>query len=710
MREAITLCTVVVFAAPIVSLVIGVFVSRFSKRTVIRLGACLAGIAALAGASLFLLLLANSTTGGEAEIDFSAPWLAMGRESPLVVNLSVHMDMVATAMATIASLVVSIVLPSVGRDKRHTDSGGPGMFSATASYSTGGESLNSQSSLEDVFDSIPANSKSPNVGDICLWRLWLVISLWAATVLLSVSGGFLQLFFFWQLQTVLSVFLVRQASPRTQNKHGTQTTLLTMLLGDIPFFVALCMLWENFESLDLAQVLTKLGSSDVSPTAIGGICVCLIAPILTRCAQFPFSLWVVQTSFVAGRVSAVLHAGLFMPAGVFLAIRFQPLFVAAPQSLTLLAIVGALSALLGAAIAATRSDSRRAISILTVCHLGFALIAVACGAVGMALVLLAVHALTKTVFLLVVDAVCDGDNTGPISECDGGRRREFPISAVAFAWCAVLLCGVFSVVGSVRTNVFENPQSDSFSSSMEAGPLDSQSQGTGNEVAAASRSSSANQEAAALRFWLTSAGLFLSAFSLLRVYFVAFFHDHPDGLHPTKYRESFELRLPLICATAAATAIVVVAVLNFGKIETSIVAPADARSGVTSFSIDAFGVNLLSSLLGIAVAATLYMRPNSWPQQIESIFAPFARLSRHSFYLHESVNWLVVRPLESMTRLLRMLDDFVIQGLFVNSFVTIPSWLSVAMRPLQVGGVAMCILSSGLAVAVLLIVSLYLMG
>jgi NADH-quinone oxidoreductase subunit L len=145
-------------------------------------------------------------------------------------------------------------------------------------------------------------------------------------------------------------------------------------------------------------------------------------------------------------VSALIHAATMVTAGVYLVVRAFPLFAEAPAVLTVIAWVGAFTALLAATMACVAADIKRVLAYSTVSQLGFMLAAVGAGSPGAGLLHLLTHGLFKALLFLAAGAVIHTLGTNDIFRM-GGLWRALPQTGITFVLGALALAGVWPLAG-----------------------------------------------------------------------------------------------------------------------------------------------------------------------------------------------------------------------------------------------------------------------
>src|SRR5207253_4647495 len=127
-------------------------------------------------------------------------------------------------------------------------------------------------------------------------------------------------------------------------------------------------------SLQYGVVLT--GAATLSKTTATAIALLLFLGAVGKSAQLPLYVWLPDAMEGPTPVSALIHAATMVTAGVYLMCRISPILVLAPGALTIIATVGALTALFAATIACAQNDIKRVLAYSTISQLGYMFLAV----------------------------------------------------------------------------------------------------------------------------------------------------------------------------------------------------------------------------------------------------------------------------------------------------------------------------------------------
>ncbi len=169
------------------------------------------------------------------------------------------------------------------------------------------------------------------------------------------------------------------------------------------------------------------------------ICLLLFVGATGKSAQIPLYVWLPDAMAGPTPVSALIHAATMVTAGVYMVARLHFLFTLSPVAMTVVATVGALTALFAATIGLFQYDIKKVLAYSTVSQLGFMFVAVGVGAYWVAIFHLMTHAFFKACLFLGSGSVIMGCHHEQDMRKMGGLRKLMPITAVTyFISCAAI--------------------------------------------------------------------------------------------------------------------------------------------------------------------------------------------------------------------------------------------------------------------------------
>ncbi len=272
-------------------------------------------------------------------------------------------------------------------------------------------------------------------GDPGAARYFAEAALFTAAMLgLIYSDNLLQLFIFWELVGLCSYLLIGFWYRKPSAAAAAKKAFLTTRVGDVLFLAGIILLYNNLAALPIAlkpgEYLLQFpviyaNIALIPPAQLTLIALGLLGGAVGKSGQFPLHVWLPDAMEGPTTVSAMIHAATMVTAGVYLVARMFPLFYAAPYGLTLVALVGAFTALFAATMGLTAFDIKRVLAFSTVSQLGFMMAGLGTGAavgalaVGVSMFHLIGHSFFKALLFLCAGSVIHAVNTNDLREMGG---------------------------------------------------------------------------------------------------------------------------------------------------------------------------------------------------------------------------------------------------------------------------------------------------
>ncbi|QOV89740.1 proton-conducting transporter transmembrane domain-containing protein [Humisphaera borealis] len=200
---------------------------------------------------------------------------------------------------------------------------------------------------------------------------WLLITVCAAYALV-LSTDLLLLFAAWSLTSAGLHRLLTFYPDRPQALAPARKKFVISRLGDVALLAAIALIWRGWGTTDL-HVFIAAVREGAATGAADWVAMLVAVAALTKSAQFPFHSWLPETMESPTPVSALMHAGIINAGGVLL-LRFAPLLATAPAALTLLVLIGTLTAALGTVSMWSQVKVKRQLAWSTVAQMGFMMV------------------------------------------------------------------------------------------------------------------------------------------------------------------------------------------------------------------------------------------------------------------------------------------------------------------------------------------------
>ena len=261
-------------------------------------------------------------------------------------------------------------------------------------------------------------------------------------LLLVLSDSLLFTFFGWEGVGLCSYLLIGYWYQNEEYMKNAKKAFVMNRIGDVGFLLGMFILFYHFGSVNYAEIHTAF-LKDGLPVELATLAtIFLFIGATGKSAQIPLYTWLPDAMVGPTPVSALIHAATMVTAGVFLCSKLSFLFVAAPAVMTLVAIIGAFTAIIGALIALGQTDIKKVLAYSTVSQLGFMFLAVGVGAFTAAIFHLMTHAFFKALLFLGSGSVIHGCGGEQDMRQMGGLKKKMPTTYLTMLVGLLALSGI----------------------------------------------------------------------------------------------------------------------------------------------------------------------------------------------------------------------------------------------------------------------------
>ncbi|MCL4810502.1 MAG: NADH-quinone oxidoreductase subunit L, partial [Thermoanaerobaculia bacterium] len=177
------------------------------------------------------------------------------------------------------------------------------------------------------------------------------------------------------------------------------------------------------------------------------VCLLLFLGAVGKSAQVPLYVWLPDAMAGPTPVSALIHAATMVTAGVYLVARCSAVFVLAPDALTLVAWVGAGTAIFAASIGLAQNDIKKVLAYSTVSQLGYMFLACGVGAFGVGMFHVFTHAFFKACLFLGSGSVIMAMHHEQDMRAMGGLKPRVPKTWLTMMVATVAIAGMPPLAG-----------------------------------------------------------------------------------------------------------------------------------------------------------------------------------------------------------------------------------------------------------------------
>ena len=425
-------------------------------------------------------------------------------------------------------------------------------------------------------------------------RYFSYLNLFAAFMLVLVLGSnFLVMFVGWEGVGLCSYLLIGFYYQKKSASDAGKKAFIVNRVGDFGFVLGVLLAFQTFGTVEFQGIANQVSLLGPETTfgVMTAITLLMFVGATGKSAQIPLYVWLPDAMEGPTPVSALIHAATMVTAGVYLIGRNAVLFSHAPETLLVIAIVGAATAFFAGTIGLVQTDIKRVLAYSTVSQLGYMFLAMGVGAYAAGIFHLYTHAFFKALLFLGAGSVIHGMHDEQDMRRMGNLKKYMPITAATFIVGWLAIAGVPPFAGFWSKD-------EILLSAYEKNPA----------------------------LWFVGlVTALLTAFYMSRQVFMVFFGeerwrdaDHADA--PEPHESPWKMTLPLVVLAGLATT---AGILNLpfgnrthflerwlepvvGESEHTVTAAASAQIGLAVLAV-------VGSLVGIAVAYRIYYQRKMEP-------------------------------------------------------------------------------------------------
>ncbi|MGO9088220.1 MAG: NADH-quinone oxidoreductase subunit L, partial [Candidatus Sulfotelmatobacter sp.] len=255
----------------------------------------------------------------------------------------------------------------------------------------------------------------------------------------------LVMFIGWEGVGLASYLLIGFWFTKDSAASAGKKAFIVNRIGDFGFLIGLFLLIQHFHSLNFAELFDKI--RPIAPETAGAglltaIGILLMIGACGKSAQIPLYVWLPDAMEGPTPVSALIHAATMVTAGVYMVARSHVIFERAPIALTVVAIIGTLTALFAATIGITQTDIKKVLAYSTVSQLGYMFMACGVGAFSAGIFHLMTHAFFKGLLFLAAGSVIHAVGGEQDMRKMGGLRSYIPWTFLTMGTAALAIAGI----------------------------------------------------------------------------------------------------------------------------------------------------------------------------------------------------------------------------------------------------------------------------
>jgi NADH-quinone oxidoreductase subunit L len=472
--------------------------------------------------------------------------------------------------------------------------------------------------------------------DPSYYRFFAYLNLFMFFMLtLVLANNYLLMFIGWEGVGLASYLLIGFWFTKDSAASAGKKAFIVNRIGDFGFLIGLFLIIQHFGSLNFTQVFAHvqpLPTENAGAGLLTAIGLLLMVGACGKSAQIPLYVWLPDAMEGPTPVSALIHAATMVTAGVYMVSRSHVIFERAPMALTVVAVIGTLTALFAATIGITQTDIKKVLAYSTVSQLGYMFMACGVGAFSAGIFHLMTHAFFKGLLFLAAGSVIHAVGGEQDMRKMGGLRSYIPVTFATMGIATLAIAGIPPFAGFWSKD----------------------------EILWRAFSSGPNGKV----FWLIGAiTAFLTSFYMFRLLFMTFFGDyrgaqvdshghssHDSHGHGEPHESPMAILVPLVILALLSTVGGLVGIGNrfehflapvFGSGEFTEAAGEAASHGT---ELILMGVSVTLAFLGAWLAYVLYISKPYLPQKIADSLGGFYTAVLNKYYVDELYAKIFVKP------------------------------------------------------------------
>ena len=512
-------------------------------------------------------------------------------------------------------------------------------------------------------------------GDPGYPRFFAYISAFTFSMLVLVMGNsFFTLFFGWEAVGLFSYLLIGFWFKRESANVAAMKAFIVNRVGDFGFAIGILAVWFYFGTVDYREVFALVPALVESASTmhflgweidtITFICLALFVGAMGKSGQVPLHVWLPDSMEGQTPISALIHAATMVTAGVFMVARLSPMFEFSEVALTVVIIVGAVTAFMCATIGLVQTDIKRVIAYSTCSQLGYMFVACGISAYSAAIFHLMTHAYFKALLFLAAGSVIHAVMSNQDITKMGKLRKYMPITYITMLLAGLALAGIPPFGGFYSKDLI-----------IEAAAV--RDMGWVSDVA----------------YYALMSGVFMTAFYTFRMFFLTFHNSDrvPEATKAHLHESPKVITVPLMILAVGAVGAGMWGYYGLNIANEDIVAGffrdslfvLDAHNPLMKLELLEqdhtqshfwleFGA-LILALLGIALAFLMYFKETKLPAKLASMFPGIYTFLLNKWYWDELYDVTVVRPTRALGNFfwksgdLGMIDKGMIHGGIVGT-------------------------------------------
>lgn len=301
-------------------------------------------------------------------------------------------------------------------------------------------------------------------------RLILLINLFVISMLILVSAGnFINFFLGWELIGATSFFLISFWSTRVGSVKAAFKAFVFNKISDVCILLSVLLIAHlnldlniaSFNANLLLYLNTDINFLNTNMSLLELIAFFLSIAAFCKSAQFGFHIWLPDSMEAPVPASSLIHSATLVSAGIFLILRFNPLFEICQNIKYMILVVGSFTAFFGGLCAVFQTDVKRLLAYSTISHCGFLMVLTCLNNYDLVIVYLFIHGFFKAAIFMCIGNVIRFSANYQDMRRMGGFNKYLPFECFTSIICLANLSGLPFTLGFymkhfLLLNIFKN--------------------------------------------------------------------------------------------------------------------------------------------------------------------------------------------------------------------------------------------------------------
>ncbi|MEL1246198.1 NADH-quinone oxidoreductase subunit L [Flavobacterium sp. DGU11] len=453
-------------------------------------------------------------------------------------------------------------------------------------------------------------------------------------ITLVMGSNLLIMFIGWEGVGLCSYLLIGFWYKNQDYNDAAKKAFIMNRIGDLGFLIGIFIIGYLFHTLDYTVIQTIIteGKFTIDAQWLSIAALCLFIGACGKSAQIPLYTWLPDAMAGPTPVSALIHAATMVTAGIFMITRMNFLFNLAPDVQSIIAVVGAVTALVAASIGLVQNDIKKVLAYSTVSQLGLMFLALGLGAYEIAVFHVITHAFFKACLFLGSGSVIHALHGEQDMRNMGGLRKVMKITFATFLISTLAISGLppfsgfFSKDEILMAAYHENP----------------------------------------VLWVIGSIASIMTAFYMFRLLYLTFYKDfrgteeQKHHLHESPALITFPLIvLAILALVGGAISLPGSSWLN--EYLAPVMAKPAAHHHLDNTAYMLMGIAVVGALIGIGIAYTKYIKKSEVPEP-DSKITGLTKVLYNKFYVDELYMAIIVKPVYAIGSFFKNVTEVAISG------------------------------------------------